>query len=225
MVVSPFPLVQSRYRSARSMDKPHFAVLDPLGVVLGVSLVSTAFSENYAQYFGLQVVAGALVLYRYRYAYRQFKFSVSPTPVLLGIGIAILWLVTAGEPKPFPDELRTTSLGMVLWLVLRSLGSVIIAPICEELAFRGFLLRRLQSKMFEAVPLDQFGILPLIVSSVLFGVLHGDRWLAATLAGAAYALVMRHRGRLVDAVVAHSVTNCAIAIYALWFQDWQHWAA
>lgn len=204
---------------------PTSPYLMPLLVVLGVSLVSTAFSENYAQYFGLQVVAGALVLYRYRYAYRQFKFSVGLTPVLLGIGVAILWLATAGEPKPFPVELRSTTIGTVLWLAIRCLGSVVIAPICEELAFRGFLLRRLQSKIFDAVPFHHFGILPLIVSSVLFGVLHGDRWLAATFAGAAYALVMRHRGRLSDAVLAHASTNGVIAIYSLWLKDWQHWAA
>jgi CAAX prenyl protease-like protein len=150
---------------------------------------------------------------------------VGLTPVLLGFGVAILWLVTAGEPKPFPVELQTTTIGTVLWLGIRCLGSVVIAPICEELAFRGFLLRRLQSKIFEAVPFHQFGILPLIVSSVLFGALHGDRWLAATLAGAAYALVMRHRGRLSDAVLAHASTNGVIAIYSLWLQDWQHWAA
>jgi len=204
---------------------PTLPYLMPLLVVLSVSLVSTAFSDHYAKYFGLQVVAGALVLYRYRYAYRQFKFSVGLTPVLLGLGVAILWLVTAGEPKPFPDELRSMTMGTVLWLGIRSLGSVIIAPICEELAFRGFLLRRLQSKIFDAVPFNQFGILPLVVSSVLFGVLHGDRWLAATLAGAAYALVMRHRGRLADAVLAHGTTNGMIAIYSLGLQDWQHWAA
>jgi len=92
---------------------------------------------------------------------------VGLTPVLLGFGVAILWLVTAGEPKPFPVELQTTTIGTVLWLGIRCLGSVVIAPICEELAFRGFLLRRLQSKIFEAVPFHQFGILPLIVSSVL----------------------------------------------------------
>ena len=41
---------------------------------------------------------------------------------------------------------------------------------------------------------------------MLFGALHGS-FLAGTLAGVAYGLVLLRRGRLIDAVVAHAVTN------------------
>jgi membrane protease YdiL (CAAX protease family) len=60
-------------------------------------------------------------------------------------------------------------------------------------------------------------VLLLAVSSVAFGLLHAQNWLAATLAGVAYALAQRARGRTADAVVAHAVTNLLIAIAVLVF--------
>ena len=55
--------------------------------------------------------------------------------------------------------------------------------IAEELAFRGFLLRRLVAEDFEAVPSGRFTWPALLLSSVAFGALHGSRWIAGTLAG------------------------------------------
>ena len=66
------------------------------------------------------------------------------------------------------------------------LGSVITVPIAEELAFRGYLLRRLLSAHFDDLSTLRFTWLSFVVSSVLFGALHG-RWLAGTVAGMCYA--------------------------------------
>jgi hypothetical protein len=51
--------------------------------------------------------------------------------------------------------------------------------------------------------------------------LHG-RWLAGTLAGIGYALALRQRGQLADAIVAHMTTNALIAAYVLSQQAWAH---
>jgi membrane protease YdiL (CAAX protease family) len=60
------------------------------------------------------------------------------------------------------------------------------------------------------------------MSSDLFGMLHG-RWLAGTLAGIGYALALRQRGQLLDAVMAHMTTNALIATYLLSQQAWFLW--
>jgi len=81
-------------------------------------------------------------------------------------------------------------------------GAVITVPLAEEMAFRGFLLRRLASSDFEAVSWRRFSWLPFLISSAAFGLLHGERWLAGTVAGMIYALVMIRRGRIGEAVAA-----------------------
>ena len=63
----------------------------------------------------------------------------------------------------------------------------------------------------------------LVVSSVLFGAMHGQRWLAGTVAGVLYGWLAIRRGRIGEAVVAHAVTNALIAVYVLAFGQWQLW--
>lgn len=101
-------------------------------------------------------------------------------------------------------------------------GSALIVPLCEELAFRGYLLRRLQGADFTSVSPRAWTCFSLIGSSLLFGVLH-DRWLAGTLAGMVYAVLLVRTGRLGEVVVAHAVTNGCIALWVLSTGDWSHW--
>jgi CAAX prenyl protease-like protein len=98
-------------------------------------------------------------------------------------------------------------------------GSVVTVPLAEELAFRGYLTRRLIAADFEDVPLGRFTWLSLLVSLALFGALHG-RWLAGTLAGMLYAIALYRRGELADAVVAHATTNGLLTAYVLATGSW-----
>ncbi len=100
------------------------------------------------------------------------------------------------------------------WLVFRIIGSVITVPIAEELAFRGYLTRRLIATDFQRVPLGRFTWWSFLLSSVLFGALHG-RWLAGVLAGMLYAAALYRRGELGDTVMAHATTNALIAVYVV----------
>ena len=93
----------------------------------------------------------------------------------------------------------------------------------EELAFRGFLVRRLISTDFTEVAPGQFTWASFAISSILFGALHG-RWLAGTLAGLLYALALYRRRELSDSVVAHATTNTLIAIYVLATGSWSMWS-
>ena len=101
-------------------------------------------------------------------------------------------------------------------------GSALVVPLCEELAFRGYLLRRLQSGDFTSVSPRAWTWLSLIASSLVFGALHG-RWFAGSLAGLAYAVLLVRTGRLGEAVAAHAVTNAIIALWVLSTGDWSHW--
>ena len=103
-------------------------------------------------------------------------------------------------------------------------GYVIAVPLAEELAFRGYLTRRLISADFEVVPLGQFSWLSLVASSVLFGAFHGHFWFAGCLAGVLFAIALYRRGRIMDAVLAHATANALVAVYAATTGSWQVWS-
>jgi CAAX prenyl protease-like protein len=124
----------------------------------------------------------------------------------------------------YADSIASLSPVMVaLWITFRAVGSVLIVPIVEELAFRGYLTRRLIAEEFDSVPMGQFSWFAFLVSSVIFGLLHG-RWLAGTLAGMLFAWALYRRGRLTDAVLAHATANGLITIYVLNTQNWAAWS-
>jgi CAAX prenyl protease-like protein len=109
-----------------------------------------------------------------------------------------------------------------LWLVARVVGSVVVVPVAEELAFRGYLLRRLIDADFTAVSPKHFTTASFLISSIVFGALHG-RWLAGILAGMVYAGAQYRRGEIADAIVAHTVTNALLAAYVVIFGHWGFW--
>jgi CAAX prenyl protease-like protein len=95
-------------------------------------------------------------------------------------------------------------------------------PIAEELAFRGFLLRRIVASDFTAVSPRTFTWPSVVLSSLAFGALH-QRWIAGTIAGLCYASAQLRRGRLGDAIVAHVATNTLIAADVLLRGAWWLW--
>ncbi|MGA2431760.1 MAG: CAAX prenyl protease-related protein, partial [Candidatus Acidiferrum sp.] len=89
--------------------------------------------------------------------------------------------------------------------------------------FRGYLLRRIDGADFESVSFAKLSPIALAVSSLAFGSMHGSRWLAGSLAGLAYALVLRRRGRIGEAVAAHAVTNALLAVWVMARGEWGLW--
>ena len=122
-----------------------------------------------------------------------------------------------------PELAAAVPAARAAWIALRVLAAVVTIPLAEELAFRGFLLRRLNSSNFEAVSLRAVTWGSLLGSSFAFGLLHGERWLAATAAGLLYGLSARRGARLTDAVIAHATTNALLCVYVLAFQKWNFW--
>jgi CAAX prenyl protease-like protein len=127
-------------------------------------------------------------------------------------------------PADFAGELAAVpTLVRLGWLAFRVAAAILTVPIAEELAFRGCLARRLAASDFESVRFQELQFLPILVSSVLFGALHGGQWIAGTLAGAVYALVLRRSGRIGDAVVAHATTNALLAAWVMTRGAWHLW--
>jgi hypothetical protein len=53
-----------------------------------------------------------------------------------------------------------------------------------------------------------------------FGLLHEQCWPAGTIAGLLFAVALRQRGRLADAVLAHATANASLVAFALLTGHW-----
>jgi CAAX prenyl protease-like protein len=76
---------------------------------------------------------------------------------------------------------------------------------------------------FDQVAFGMLGAVPIAVSSVVFGAMHGAQWGVGILAGVAYALVVKRTGRFGDAVAAHATSNLLLAAWVLGRGDWGMW--
>jgi exosortase E/protease (VPEID-CTERM system) len=197
---------------------PTATYLAPQLVLIAVALATGLFTVGLLDLaYGIRVAAVAGVLYLQRAHLPKPSWPPSWHAPVIGLATFGLWWFLVPERDPKDVELFRYELAALSppaaagWLALRMIGACLIVPIVEELAFRAYLLRRLIALDFLEVPKTQLTALSLIVSSLAFGLLHGRDWLAATVAGVAYAYAQRVRGRTSDAVVAHAVTNAAIA--------------
>ena len=140
------------------------------------------------------------------------------------------WVLSSGSPSIEALHLEKISARVshacpprlrMSWLSLRTLAAV--KPGAEELAFRGYLLSRFVSPQFESVNFRQWSYLAVIASSVVFGLLHRDRWIVATIAGVIYAVAIVGRGKSWGDFGRLVVTNALLSALVLGSGRWSCW--
>jgi membrane protease YdiL (CAAX protease family) len=104
--------------------------------------------------------------------------------------------------KLFPSYAELTNetmAGQPVWLLILTVG--VLAPIAEELVFRGLIFHRMKDWMNP--------VLAIILSSVIFGLYHGNmiQFIYATLLGMILAVVYHRTGTLWIAILAHISAN------------------
>jgi membrane protease YdiL (CAAX protease family) len=120
--------------------------------------------------------------------------------LLLGVGTgpALEWMTrTMGSTTPF---------GLALAIVVVGL----LAPIGEELFFRGYMLTRLRQAWSPGPAI--------LVSAIAFGIIHGE-WVHGLLAagiGVYLGLVTERSGSVVPAMICHAVNNTASVLLSAW---------
>jgi exosortase E/protease (VPEID-CTERM system) len=219
-----------RPRSVDSREEnPSAAYLVPFLVILAAAMISRATAAGFEWLYGLRFLAAGSALWFFRRKYADLNWRFGWLAPAIGGLVFAGWLAMDRFAGVHPDNGIASGLAAIspfartLWLGLRVLGAVVTVPIAEELAFRGFLIRRLIGADFESFSPQRFTIIAIVVSSIAFGLLHGGQWLAATGAGILYAAVYLRRGRIGDAVVAHATTNALIAVTVLTRGQWHLW--
>lgn len=110
-----------------------------------------------------------------------------------------------------------------LMLVLRTTRATMLVPVLEELFWRGWLPRWLQSVRFERIPLGQYTPLAFWATAALFAAEHGPFWEVGLICGIAYNWWMRRTRSLGDLMLAHAVTNLALSFYVIGTGRWGFW--
>lgn len=201
--------------------------LVPQLALISCTLLTLLFTGQFDWLYPVRVVIVGAVFVFFRKII-DFKWVRPDLPaVFLGILVFAIWMamVSRDEAKDaaFNNVLSTVSVQwLYIWIIFRVIGAIIIVPLAEELAFRGFIVNRLKHYLrpFLNDNLLHWGAASL--SSLFFGLLHGD-WLAGIVAGFIFYYAMNRRQQLSDAVVAHSVANLLISIYVLSTNHWSYW--
>jgi CAAX prenyl protease-like protein len=205
------------------------ACLVPFLAILAAAIFARAVSGNFEWFYSVRLLAALGALWMFRDTYASLKWKAGWAAPLTGALAFLIWigldrLTAAPHASAMPVRLAAATPALrTLWIVLRAWGAVVTVPIAEELAFRGFLLRRLVSADFESVSFRAVTWFALLLSSVIFGLLHGGLWIAGVAAGLLYALAAGQRGLLTDAMIAHATTNGLLAAYVLTFHQYHLW--
>jgi exosortase E/protease (VPEID-CTERM system) len=199
------------------------ALLAPFAALMAARILAAVFGPDALWIGVLVIIVPTAVIAAYWTIIRRELGKLGWEPVAIGLVVGVLWIAT--EPTGSFETLGLW-LGLqspaesALWLTLRIFGFALIVPIAEELAFRGYLHRALIKRRFETADPAAFGWLAFIVTSLLFGAMHG-RWLAGALAGAAFALCLYRSKSLTGPIAAHVAANGIIAAYAVAASRWE----
>lgn len=200
---------------------PAAPYLLPLLALLLGTMLGQAFSGDFAWLYPLRILLATAALARLNGAINWGRWFTGRA-LNCGLLVYLIWcLLVPAQAGPTVWQHLPTGWAW-LWLGFRVVGSSLVVPLVEELAFRGYLMRRLQTEDFENLSGRAVRGPAWVLSALLFGALHQD-FLAATLAGLAYGSILRRGGSLGEAVTAHAVTNACISLQVLWLGHWSLW--
>jgi exosortase E/protease (VPEID-CTERM system) len=205
------------------------AYLGPFIAITATAMLTGAMAAGFDWLYPVRVVAAAAVLWAYRKHYAHPRWSYSWWSFAIGFVTFVIWIALTPADSHrnagWPAAMESIPLHWAAaWMLFRIIGYVITVPLAEELAFRGFLTRRLQHADFQSLPAGAFSWPSFVISSVLFGAFHGSLWLPGTIAGMLFALALYRRRSLGDAVWAHATTNALLAVYASATGRWWVWS-
>lgn len=184
--------------------------------------------------YGVSVLGVAALL---AYFWREYGELVRQTlpdaretllAVAVGAVVCVLWInldaswMTLGQARVGFNPL--TASGGIDWplVATRWIGAALLVPVMEELFWRSFLMRWIEAPVFEGVDPRRVSLRAIVASTFVFVLAH-TLWLAAIIAGLAYAWLYVRSGKLWLPIIAHAVTNGALGVWVIATGNWQFW--
>lgn len=184
--------------------------------------------------YPVKAMAAGCLLYMFKKQYHELTFrdlaNIPATLAACGVGLLVfaLWIKmdwtfgAAGVPQGFNPALLPGRDVQIAMTFFRIAGAVLVVPLMEELFWRSFLIRYIIDKNFGTVTIGTFTWASFIITIVLFGFEH-NYIVAGIMAGISYNLLLYRTRSLAHCVLAHTVTNLALAIYVVSSGKWQFW--
>jgi len=180
------------------------------------------------------LVVGAMLALWWR-EYGELARQNLPTPgeaaLAVAVGLAVFgawihldepWMSLMAEgTAPF---LPVDASGALDWplVAVRWVGAALLVPVMEELFWRSWLMRWIASPQWEGVDPRRAGLKAIVLSTFVFMLAH-TLWLAAIVAGLAYAWLYVRSGKLWLPVIAHAVTNGVLGVWVIMTGRWEFW--
>lgn len=228
-------------RLSRATPEPvwrHAAIayVAPFGIYVGIMALEHALSIPAQIGYPVRVVLTLVALLLSSRGAVGFR-PVSPlTSAGIGLLVFAIWiapdaLIGYRHLWPFDNPITGKAAASLppmlqreLWfLVLRASGSALLVPVIEELFWRGWLMRWLIDRNFQKVPLGAYVPSAFWVTAALFASEHGPYWEVGLAAGVIYNWWIIRQKNLADCILAHAVTNAALACYVIFTGNWQYW--
>ena len=184
--------------------------------------------------YGITVlVVGALLAWYWR-EYGELSAQLLPDfkefalAVVVGVLVFALWInldapwMRLGEASAI--FIPVDANGQLQWplLIVRWMGAALLVPVMEELFWRSFLMRWVENPQFESVVPQRVGLKAVVLSTFVFVLAH-TLWLAAIVAGLAYAWLYVRTGKLWVPIIAHAVTNGVLGVWVVMTGKWAFW--
>ncbi len=184
--------------------------------------------------YGITVlVVGALLAWYWR-EYGELSAQLLPDfkefalAVVVGVLVFALWInldapwMRLGEASAI--FIPVDANGQLQWplLIVRWMGAALLVPVMEELFWRSFLMRWVENPQFESVVPQRVGLKAVVLSTFVFVLAH-TLWLAAIVAGLAYAWLYVRTGKLWVPIIAHAVTNGVLGLWVVMTGKWAFW--
>ena len=177
------------------------------------------------------VVTASLVWFWRRYdELKRWGLSLGQVLLSIGVGVVVFMLwIRLTEPwmmlgEPTAGFVPVDAEGELMWplIAFRFVGAALLVPVMEELFWRGFLMRWIDAPDFEKVDPAAVSLKAVALSTLVFTLAH-TQWLAAIVAGLAYAWLYKKTRSLWAPVLAHVVTNGVLGVWVLVNGNWAFW--
>jgi CAAX prenyl protease-like protein len=186
--------------------------------------------DAYQVYIGyiIRTIVVGIILIRSIHKYPELskKYRVfDGTAVLFGVVIFLLWVALEGrypiliKPEAHYDPTNFSVSTKTVLILIRLIGSVLVAPLIEELFMRSFLMRIIINQKWENVSIGTYSLESFVVVTLFFGFSH-YRWLPGLLTGALLNILVYKKRNLYPTIFAHGTANLFLFIYVLMKGAW-----
>lgn len=164
--------------------------------------------------------------------YDELRDTRLPLPQILlalvaGLLVFVAWInlnwswMVIGKAQGFDPRGAGQALDWFFVLV-RWGGAALVVPLMEELFWRSFLMRWVDSPDFQQVDPGKTSVKAFAITAVLFAIEH-DLWFAGLVAGLAYNFLYQRSRNLWSPIIAHAVTNGVLGGWVLATGQWRYW--